>query len=103
MRTDILELVSEAETTDAYGDPAIVENSRVVFCTVKSIGEKEFYHAHAVGLQPEIKFVLEDYYDYGGEMYIVYNGDRYKVLRTYRTGNKMELTCYREDDSGGNS
>lgn len=60
------------------------------------MGQKEYYQAHAVGLQPEIKFVLADYLDYENEMLAEYNGQRYRVLRTYRSGRELEIVCYRE-------
>ena len=96
MKTDILYLIKQTRGTDEYGDPVISEESREVFCEVMSIGEKEFYQAHAVGLQPEVKFLLSDYIDYGGELYVEHDGIRYKVLRTYRKGQEIEITCYRE-------
>ena len=93
---DILILIHQVEGVDEYGDPAITETRRTVFCRKASIGQKEFYQAHAVGLQPELKFVLADYLDYDGEALVEYNGQRYRVLRTYRAGLELELTVYRE-------
>lgn len=94
--TDLLTLVSQTETTDEYGDTVISESKRDVFCVLSSIGMKEFYQAAAVGLQPEIKLKIADYLDYAGERYVEFNSVRYKVLRTYRKGNELELTVYRE-------
>ncbi len=93
---DVILLVHEIRTTDEYGDPAVTYTSREVFCKVKSIGQKEFYQAQAVGMQPEIKFVIADYLDYEKETIVEYDGERYRVLRTYRTGQELELVCYRE-------
>jgi hypothetical protein len=64
------------------------------FAKLKSIGQTEFYQAQAQGLKPELKFVLPDYLDYDNQEYIVYNNFRYKVLRTFRTGNEIEIVCY---------
>ena len=96
MRTDVLQLIRQTQTTDDLGDPVIQETRREVFCELRSIGAKEFYQAQAVGFQPELKFVLADFYDYEGEPLVEYEGQRYRVLRTYRTGNALELTVYRE-------
>ena len=74
----------------------ITETARDVFAKLGSIGQKEFYQAHAVGLQPEIKFILADYLDYDGEELVQHNGQRYRVLRTYRKGQELEITVYRE-------
>lgn len=93
---DILTLIATTNGVDEYGDPSITYTRRDVFCRVASIGQKEFYQAHAVGLQPEIKFVLADYLDYNGEALVEYDGQKFRVLRTYRTGHELELVCYRE-------
>lgn len=93
---EVLTLISSIETTDAWGDPIIQETHRDVFSTENSIGTKEFYQASSNGMKPEIKFVLADYLDYNDEKLIEYNCNRYKVLRTYRNGQKLEITCYRE-------
>jgi hypothetical protein len=95
MRTDVLQLILQTQTTDDLGDPVIQETRREVFCELRSIGAKEFYQAQAVGFQPELKFVLADFYDYEGEPLVEYEGQRYRVLRTYRTGKALELTVYR--------
>ena len=93
---DVITLVQQTRSVDDYGDPVITETARDVFAKLGSIGQKEFYQAHAVGLQPEIKFVLADYLDYDGEEIVLHNGQRYRVLRTYRNGQELELTVYRE-------
>lgn len=93
---EILTLITATQHADAYGDPVTTETRREVFAKLGSIGQKEFYQAHAVGLQPELKFVLADYLDYDGETLVEYAGQRYRVLRTYRAGLELELTVYRE-------
>lgn len=93
---DIIILIQQTHGTDDYGDAVITEQRRTVFCELRSIGQKEFYQAQAVGLQPEVRFVLADYLDYMNESLVEYTGQRYRVLRTYRTGQQIELTCYRE-------
>ena len=77
------------------GAPKVREESRVVFCGVRSIGQKEFYEAHATDTHPELKLILADYWDYDDEPLVGYNGVRYRVLRTYRTGQELELTLER--------
>lgn len=93
---DILTLIQQTHGTDALGDPTVTETARNVFAAVRSVGQKEFYQAQAVGLQPELTFVLADYLDYNDEPLAEHNGQRYRVLRTYRTGQELELVCYRE-------
>lgn len=66
---------------------------RDVFCAVRSIGMKEFYQSNATDFHPEIKLVLSDYLDYNGETLAIHDGQLYRILRTYRTGTELELTC----------
>lgn len=94
--SEVLTLIHQTRGVDDYGDPVFTESARDVFAGLASIGQKEFYQAHAVGLQPELKFILADYLDYDGEPLVEYSGQRYRVLRTYRNGQELELTVYRE-------
>lgn len=93
---EILTLIQTTQAADEYGDLVTTETTREVFAKLGSIGQKEFYQAQAVGLQPELKFVLADSLDYEGETLVEHNGQRYRVLRTYRKGQELELTVYRE-------
>ena len=93
---DVLILIQPTHGVDEYGDPIISCGRREVFCGLRSIGQKEFYQAHAVGFQPELKFVLADYLDYQGESLVEFGGQRYRVLRTFRSGQELEIICYRE-------
>lgn len=70
-------------------------SSRDVLCGLRSIGLTEFYQAQATNYRPELKFVLADYLDYQGETYIRYNGNLYVVVRTYRTGQELEIVVGR--------
>lgn len=74
---------------------------REVFCGVRSIGMKEFYAASTTDFHPELKLVLADYLDYNGETLADYNGQRYRILRTYRTGQELELTLERAPAEDG--
>lgn len=124
MFNDIIKLIKEVKTVNEYGDTVVTEIERPVFAQVKSIGQSEFYQAAAVGLKPEIKFVIADFLDYQNEKklkYEVYSlepsvvpGDNllpdddtnpakakvqtYDILRTYRTGLNLEIVCTRGVD-----
>lgn len=93
---DIITLIATTTNQDEYGDPVVSQTRREVFCDVASIGQKEFYQAQAVGLQPEVKFVLADHLDYEGEELVEHGGQLLRVLRTYRAGRSLEIVCYRE-------
>lgn len=60
--------------------------------SLQSIGQSEFYQAAATDFRPEMKFILSDYYDYAGEVYLLWCGELYRIIRTYRAGQRMELT-----------
>lgn len=66
-----------------------------VFAVEKSIREKEFYEAKALGLKPTIAFELADYLDYDNQQYIEYNNKLYSIIRTYRASESIsiDLTC----------
>jgi hypothetical protein len=100
--SEVLTLIKRSVTSDEYGDPVVAETERTLFCREASVGQREFYQAHAVGLKPEIKLVIADYLDYHGEQLLYYvpmgqtEPELFRVLRTYRTGQELELVCYRE-------
>lgn len=93
---ELLLLISKMTDTDQRGDEVTTETTREVFARLSSIGQKEFYQGQAVGLKPELKFVLADYLDYQNESEVEYNGIRYRVLRTFRSGKELEIVVYRE-------
>lgn len=75
--------------------------SRTVFCRVASIGMKEFYEASARDFYPEMKFILADYLEYNNEQLVEYNGQMYRVLRTFRTGQELEIVVTRASAEEG--
>lgn len=94
MFNEIIYLLSIKSETNDVGDLIETTEKTMRFAKIKSIGQAEFYQAQALGLKPEIKFVLSDYLDYDFQSEVVHNGFRYKILRTYRTGNEIEIVCY---------
>lgn len=107
MYNEVIYLLSTQRETNEVGDLVETPKMAMRFARMKSIGQAEFYQAQAQGLKPEIKFVLADYLDYDSQAEVVHNNFRYKVLRTYRTGNEIEIVCYGgirlEGVSNGNS
>lgn len=99
---EILTLIQQTRGSDEYGDPVITETTRVLLCREASIGQSEFYQAHANGLKAELKLIIADYLDYNGEQLLRYTPlgqskeNTYRILRTYRNGQELELTCYLE-------
>ncbi len=96
MQNDVITLVSKSFTVNEYGYKVVAETTREVFAEVKSVGMREKYEALQAGLNPELTFVLADYYDYDNESEIVYEGESYRVLRTYRSGQTLEIVVTRD-------
>jgi hypothetical protein len=71
------------------------DTRREVFASLGSVGMSEFYQAHAIDYHPELKFILADYLDYNNESLVKYDGNLYRVLRTYRSGLSLEIVVTR--------
>ena len=103
MYDNLITLINEqTEGWDEVGNPITNEVERKLFAEIKSIGQSEFYQAAISDLRPEAKFIIADYLDYQGEKILEYNEyggvrvQRYSVIRTYRTGNELEIICRKE-------
>ena len=69
------------------------ETGRTVLARVDGVKRAEFYQAHAAGMQLSAVFTV-DSRDYENEAFLVHEGRRYKIARTYPvTGNALELVC----------
>ena len=89
------------EKVNEIGD--LIKNinfNKEVFCNEKSVRYSEFYQAQAVGMKPEI--ILEIMaIDYEKEKYVMYEEEKYTVLKTYKkSSEKIELTLIRGVDYG---
>lgn len=93
MRTpDVITLVGETPAAHGvFSAPAVSE--RKVYCSVRSVGMQEAYQAMANGLHPTYVFAISDFKDYEGEKILRFHGKNFRVIRTYRTGFGIELTC----------
>lgn len=85
---EVLTLIKRTPGTDEI-------TKREVFCSLRSVGMREFYQAHALDIHPEAVFVLSDYLDYDDETLADHNGKRYRILRTYRTGQELDIVVVR--------
>lgn len=93
--TDVITLITQTITTDKYGNEEATETERTVYCEVDSISQTEFYAAANTELNPEYRFTIF-FGDYEGESLVKFNGERYSVYRTYRTGDDLELYTERK-------
>ena len=90
---EVLTLVGRSFEADGY--TLREETKRLVFCRLSSISRTEFYQAQATDFRPELKFVLADYLDYEGEYLCIFEDVWYRVIRTYRSGQELELIVQR--------
>lgn len=79
--TTITLLTEEPEAHGVFDQPR--EDRNEVFAEVISVSQNEFYKALQNGLTPELVFQLTDYGDYNGEKVFLYEGNRWRVIRTY--------------------
>ena len=93
--TDVITLITQTITTDKYGNEVATETEKTVFCEVDSISQTEFFAAENTELNPEYKFTIF-FGDYDGQDLVKFNGARYSVYRTYRTGDDLELYTERK-------
>ena len=88
---DILYLISETPAAHGVFENKL-ETARQVFCSVRSVGMSEAYQALSHGLHPQFVFTLSDYTDYQSEKICEFKGTRYRIVRTYRNNQGIELT-----------
>jgi len=93
--TDVITLIPQEITLDDYGNEEATDTESTVFCEVASITQTEFYAAADTQLNPEFRFTVF-FGDYNGEQIVIYNGVRYSIYRTYRTGDDLELYVERK-------
>lgn len=86
---DLLTLVHRKLAEDGY--TVEKETRRDVFCRLDSVSRSEFYQAQATDLRPELVFVLADYLDYDDEYLCIFDSVWYRVIRTYRKGQELEI------------
>ena len=60
---------------------AVSETMRTVKVTEKGVGMNEAYQAMGLGLNPEKRLLIPYEKDYGKERELIYEGERWKVIR----------------------
>ena len=83
-------LMKETTTFDKKNKPKKSYNEILFYCTEKSIGQSEFYQSAAVGFKPEIKLETR-LIDLKDITHVKYNDIIYKLLRTYKKEDMIEL------------
>jgi hypothetical protein len=98
---EVIDLVSVTDGVNEKGFPEDVEVTREnIFANKKSAGSGEFYRAAQAGFTVDKVFEIR-LADYEQEKVLVFEGERYEVLRTYEKGENIELVCLRRDDNHG--
>lgn len=84
---------------DELKQPVFEDTREEIACNKRSLTRSEFYFASQTDLKPSM--VLEVHsFEYDNQNYLVFEGERYKVIKTYEvSSNIIELTC--EKDNGG--
>ena len=96
MRNEDITLIAKSRT-GATVDTKETE----VFAEKKSVRQSEFYAAAAVGLKPELVFLVDerDFSMAATEQYdpteVIYGERHYNIIRTYCTGADVEITVGR--------
>ena len=103
MRYTDITLIKQVDERNEFEDLVQREVRRTVYAGEYSVGMSETYQAMAVGYKPEVKFILQSWLDYQGEELVEYvpfgskDQVRLRVLRTFNSGDTIELTCYRDN------
>lgn len=93
-RADVIGLLKEAPQAHGMFD-SYTPSTRTVPCEVTSVGMSEAYTAMSEGLNPTLRFVLRVAEDYEDEGFLVYHGLEYRVVRTYMSGDGIEIYAER--------
>lgn len=94
VRADVIELVNESPGAHGIFDKP-TETSQKTYCTVRSVGMREYYEAKSAGIEPEVVFRLADADDYGNQKIVIWNDVRYRIARTFLINDGIDLTCER--------
>ena len=84
-------LMKENITLDSKNRPKVSYTESLFYCNEKSIGQSEFYQSASVGFKPEIKLEAK-LIDLSDVTHVKYNDVIYKILRTYKKEDIVELT-----------
>lgn len=97
-RSEIIHLIREDITTDAYGVQRTTEKRRKIYAQVTSVTASEWFEGGRNGLNPQYRFVIFKF-EYHGEEIVEYKGSRYTVYRTYEARDDA-LELYTEKRQG---
>lgn len=91
---DVAYLLKNTQTLNNKNKPINSFTEEKIYCNSKSITQSEFYQSATVGLKPTIKLECK-LIDVNGVDHVKYNNEIYKILRSYRKEDKIEITLVR--------
>lgn len=93
--SDVVQFIRTIEGTDLDGFPQDIEIlGAVIFANRKPVRSSEFYQAAQSGYQLEETFEVRTP-DYKGEKVLFFENERYRIERTYKKTDVIELICSR--------
>ena len=92
-----VELIAFSPDAHEVGSP-VQETKREVKVQEMSLTQADVYQAGGDGLSPEAKLLIPYDKDYNGERELIYNGERYRVIRSdpYKEYNGVILSIRRK-------
>lgn len=100
MKDAVITLISTAYSKNADGALEEMEETRDVFCSVRSVGRADFFAAAQIG--HSLSYVFRTHpSNYQGELVLEYEGTRYGITRTYTAGPDV-LELYAGTEVGQN-
>lgn len=94
LRVDVIKLVSDSPTAHGVHDTP-TQTEREVMAEIASVGMTEAYTMLSQGLNPSYRFILALADDYQNERELIFNNERYRIVRTYMAGDGIEITAER--------
>lgn len=103
-RSDIAYLIAEQFFPDEKGVLRSLKTESMIYVQVTSVSSSEWFEGGRNGLNPELRFITNRF-DYHGEEIIRYNGNYYRIYRTYISkSDSIELYCEkRKGDAESNT
>lgn len=83
-----LTLIGYTTTTDELGQQVKTPVERTVLCKLRHVGGSDFYNAAVSNLKPERKFIIHAF-EYEDESEVRFEGQRFRVLRTFGGGSQF--------------
>ena len=84
-------LLTETKTKDRAGQLIPVETQTLCIGKEKSVYQNEYYKAEQNGLRPQGVIEMSAF-DYSGQKFLLLNGNKFSIYRTYEIGtDRIEL------------